>query len=65
MRRVKSSLSDSDNKAISVQVQLGLDLPTGTELGNRYEGGGGPQTSDFPQIQENYGLFPLFVELQS
>ena len=27
-------MSDSDNKAISVQVQLDLDLPTGTELGN-------------------------------
>ena len=26
-------MSDSDNKAISVQVQLKLDLPTGTELG--------------------------------
>ena len=34
MRRVRSTLSDSDNKAISVQVQLDLDLPTGTELGN-------------------------------
>ena len=34
MRRVKSTLSDSDNIAISVQVQLELDLPTGTELGN-------------------------------
>ena len=27
-------MSDSDNKAISVEVQLDLDLPTGTELGN-------------------------------
>ena len=27
-------MSDSDNKAISIQVQLKLDLPTGTELGN-------------------------------
>ena len=34
MRRVRSTLSDSDNIAISVQVQLELDLPTGTELGN-------------------------------
>ena len=34
MRRVRCTLSDSDNIAISVQVQLELDLPTGTELGN-------------------------------
>ena len=37
MRRVRSTLSDSDNIAISVQVQLELDLPTGTELGNKPE----------------------------
>jgi len=34
MRRVRSTLSDSDNIAISVQVQLELDLPPGTELVN-------------------------------
>ena len=34
MRRVRSTLSDSDNIAISVPVQAELDLPTGTELGN-------------------------------
>ena len=34
MSRVRCQMSDSDNKAISVQVQLKLDLPTGTELGN-------------------------------
>ena len=34
IRRVRSTLSDSDNIAISVQVQLELELPTGTELGN-------------------------------
>ena len=33
MRRVRSTLSDSDNIAISVQVQVELDLPTGTEVG--------------------------------
>ena len=33
MRRLRSTLSDSNNKAISVQVQLELGLPTGTELG--------------------------------
>ena len=32
--RVRCQMSDSDNKAISVQLQLKLDLPTGTELGN-------------------------------
>ena len=31
MRRVRSTLSGSDNIAISVQVQLDLDFPTGTE----------------------------------
>ena len=34
MRRVRSTLSDSDNIAISVQVKLELEWPTGTELGN-------------------------------
>ena len=37
MRRVRCTLSDSDNIAISVQVQLELDLPTGTELGKTSE----------------------------
>ena len=36
MRRVRSTLSDSDNIAISVQVQLELDLLTGTELGKTF-----------------------------
>ena len=35
MRRIRSTLSDSDNIAISVQLQLELDLPTGTELGKK------------------------------
>ena len=34
MRRLRSKLSDSDSGAISVPVQLELDLPTGAELGN-------------------------------
>ena len=34
MRGLRSTLSDIDNTAISVLVQLELDLPTGTELGN-------------------------------
>ena len=33
-REEKIQMPDSDNKVISVQVQLDLDLPTGTELGN-------------------------------
>ena len=33
MRRLRSTLSDSDNIAISVQLQR--QLPTGTELGNK------------------------------
>ena len=45
MRRIRSTLSDSDNKAISVQVQLELDLPTRTELGDK-------QAFSFPKIDQ-------------
>ena len=35
MSWVRCKLSDSNDKAISVQVQLKLDLPTGPEHGNK------------------------------
>ena len=40
MSRVRCKMSDSDNKAISFQVQLDHDLPIGTELGKNYESKG-------------------------